>query len=476
MLSKFRLVSYTVISNFISTFIASMVAIILPRFISIAEYGYFQLFLFYVGYTGFLPLGWLDGMYLRYGGKEYDTLKKSMFSGQIKAVVAIQGGVGLGVIIITRLFINDLQLRQVWYAIGIYIIVIMPKAFLQMLFQCTGKIEIYAKSVIVDKVIYGIVLFFLLLWGFKQFQAPIVAFIIGLIISLLYLLAVSKSIWKTKSDSINEIKNEAILNIKAGISLMFANIVSILIIGIVRFSIERQWGVATFGKISLTMSVSNMLMVFINAVALVMFPMLRRTNADRLAGIYSAMRICLMMPLLGMLIFYYPMKEILSLWLPQYAESLIYMAILFPMCVYESKMSMLISTYLKTLRKERYLLLVNSVTVILSAISTYVFAFVMHNLNLLILSIVILLAFRCVFAELLLSRVLEISVKKDIVLELALTAIFIFFSWAVGGILGLLGYLVAYGVYIFIQRKQLMALFKIAKEKLYHQKLCERKE
>ena len=38
-------------------------------------------------------------------------------------------------------------------------------------------------------------------------------------------------------------------------------------------------------------------------------------------------------------IFYYPIKLILSTWLPQYADSLRYMALLFPICIYESKMS-----------------------------------------------------------------------------------------------------------------------------------------
>ena len=47
---------------------------------------------------------------------------------------------------------------------------------------------------------------------------------------------------------------------------MFANIASMLIIGVVRFGIERSWDVETFGKVSLTLSASNLMMLFINAV------------------------------------------------------------------------------------------------------------------------------------------------------------------------------------------------------------------
>ena len=257
-------------------------------------------------------------------------------------------------------------------------------------------------------------------------------------------------------------------NISCGAKLMFANISSSLIIGFVRVSIEQKWDVDTFGKVSLTMSVSNLLMVFIRAVALVMFPMLRRTDESKLSGIYSKMRTCLMIPLLGMLVFYYPAKVILSAWLPQYADSLIYMALLFPMCVFESKMSMLIETYMKTLRKEKWLLMVNLTTVGLSVACTGTTVYWLHNLDLAVVSIVVLLAFRCVLAETLLSRAIEIDVKKDIACELALTVIFITASWFIGGVAGLAVYLAAYVAYLFIKRKSIADMAVMVKSKIIH--------
>ena len=64
-----------------------------------------------------------------------------------------------------------------------------------------------------------------------------------------------------------------------------------------------EWNVEVFGKISLTLTISNFLMVFIRAVALVLFPMLRRTKADDLSQIYNTMYLCLMIPLAGSLFF-----------------------------------------------------------------------------------------------------------------------------------------------------------------------------
>jgi hypothetical protein len=60
----------------------ALVILIVPKLIGIQEYGYWQLYLFYSFYVGFLHFGWNDGIYLRYGGKEYLELDKKLFFSQ----------------------------------------------------------------------------------------------------------------------------------------------------------------------------------------------------------------------------------------------------------------------------------------------------------------------------------------------------------------------------------------------------------
>ena len=179
-------------------------------------------------------------------------------------------------------------------------------------------------------------------------------------------------------------------NISVGIKLMFSNIAGMLIVGIVRFSIEQVWSVETFGKVSLSMSVSNLMMLFITAVSVVMFPLLKRTPQEKWADNYKLMRNILVIPLLGLLVLYYPAKVILSAWLPQYEESLRYMALMFPMCLYEGKMSMLINTYMKAMRMEKQMLLVNLISVTLSVLSTGLVIFLLKDLVLSVVSIMVL--------------------------------------------------------------------------------------
>lgn len=236
---------------------------------------------------------------------------------------------------------------------------------------------------------------------------------------------------------------------------MLASLSNMLIIGVVRFGIENYWDISTFGKVSLTLSILNMVMTAINAVAVIMYPMLRRTDRNTLPKIYNILRVLLMSLIFGGSIFYYPAHRILSLCLPQYAETLRYAAILLPMCAYESKTSMLVITYYQTLRLENQLMKCNMAAFTLSVVLTLVSTIILNSVTAAILSILIVLIFRSIISELLLAKHIAIDVKKDIIIELIMTIAFIICNWFFG-LWGMLIYAVCFLMYLFIKRKDIL--------------------
>ena len=89
-----------------------------------------------------------------------------------------------------------------------------------------------------------------------------------------------------KLASPKEIAEEAKELVGCGFKLLFASLASQLIIGIVRFAVEQEWGTVVFGKISLTLSMSNMLITCISAVSVVLFPVLKKMDYKRLSEVY----------------------------------------------------------------------------------------------------------------------------------------------------------------------------------------------
>ncbi|EGP4907680.1 hypothetical protein FFQ47_002230 [Enterococcus faecium] len=142
------------------------------------------------------------------------------------------------------------------------------------------------------------------------------------------------------------------------------------------------------------------------------------------------------------------------------------MALVFPISLYEGKMALLINTYLKTLRLERLILLSNMLTVVLSGVVTVITVFVLKSLTLAVLSIVALLAFRSIFAELQLVKYLKIDVYKDILYESMMVCSFIISGWFCTGVSAFMIYLICFAFYLFVKRNDINRVFKESKKLL----------
>ncbi|MEH7500185.1 hypothetical protein V7251_22255, partial [Cytobacillus firmus] len=64
-------------------------------------------------------------------------------------------------------------------------------------------------------------------------------------------------------------------------------------------------------------------------------------------------------------------------------------------------------------------------------------------------------AFRCILAEIILTSFFKINVYKDIILELVMSIIFIVLGWFMNIWVAVIGYLVAYVIYMLIKRKDI---------------------
>ena len=458
--------SYTISSNLISFIVSTLVIVIVPKLIGVENYGYWQLYLFYATYVGLLHFGWNDGIYLRFGGDEYNKLDKRLFFSQFMQLLITQIVIGILIFLLALIIFKDINKEFIFQIVALVLIISNTRLMLLNILQTTNRIKEYAIINMLDRIIYVLLIIFFLLIGIRDFKLMVIADVIGKLLSLSLALYYCRDIVFNKINKYYLTLSETYKNINVGIKIMFANFASFLIIGIVRFGIERTWDVSTFGKVALTISLSSIMMFFISAVGIVIFPILKRINKDKLSIIYKTMRDSLLVLLLGILIIYYPLKTFMVMWLPNYADSLIYLALVFPMFIYEGKMVLLINTYINTLRKENIMFKINIIMMIITAIITYINTQIFNNLDLTVLSIVILLIIRSVIAELYLAKALNIKVLKDIILEILLTTIFILSAWFIDSYITIIIYIVFYIIYLLIKKKDLIITINNIKDLL----------
>ena len=434
--------------------------LVLPKIMTMEDYGIWQLFMFYFSYVGFFHFGWIDGIYLRYGGQNFSALSRKTFGGQfwLLLILLLVEFAIVNILLVSGIIKNSILIfvLRVSSIAGVFYIIF---AYVNFIFQLSDKIKEYARNIILERFLIILLTLICITLIETKYDKVIYVTIMSEFLAMSFGLYTIRDLIFVERDTLYNAMNEAYVNISVGSKLMLANIAGMLILGIIRFGISQEWDIVTFGKVSLTLNISNFLMVFISAVSIVLFPILKRINQDRLAEIYVLLRNILSYSLLAMLITYYPLKILLLYWLPKYSDSLVYMGLLLPICVFESKLQMLVNTYLKSLRQEALMLKINFVSVVFALLMTYVTVVLFHNLKLAILSIVINFAFRLLLAEYFIEKLLSLKLRKDSIEELIVVSSFIFIN-VHESTYGILIYLAVYLIYALINKKQIKETVK----------------
>lgn len=459
-----RNINYTVSANFFVMGISILLNLFVPKFIGVKEYSYWQLYVFYSSYVGFFHFGWLDGIYLKIGGKDYAELDHAELGSQFWYLFIFENILSI-IIIFLVLFFSNSPGKTIILVLTAFVSVIRNcNTFIIYIFQSTNRIKEYAQISRNDRYFYVFFLCIYILADGDNYIVMILLDIISRMIVTVWGFIKLKDIMFNKPLNISVIKNEIFDNIKIGSNLMISNIAGMLIIGISRLLVEFKWDVETFGKLSLTLSISNMFMTFINAVGVVVFPLLRRTNPNKLIELYKYLRNIFVPFSYSLLIFFLPVKKILEIWLPSYKESLIFMGILFPMIIYEGRMSLLITTYLKTIRKEKLIFYANILSLVFSVILSFISAILFNNLLMSVGSILLALALRCIIGELLLVKTLDISIKKKILLESIITIIFVLSNVLINDISAFVIYSISFAIYLILSAEDFFYSLKKIKK------------
>lgn len=451
-------ISYSMVANLVSLSVSVCMVMFVPKFLSVEDYGLWQLFLFYFSYLGFLHFGWEDGIYLRYAGRKFKELPRRGLAGQFYGIMVLQVGLAL-LAAMGGWFSVDDPARKTAFVCAVFLAPLVNfNNLCNFVMQITNRIKDYARLLLVERLVLLMLVLLLLSLGLGAFKYLFIAKVCSLSAAALCGVCLCRNLLHPSFPPCGEMLAETVENIRVGIKLMFANIASMLLVGIVRYGISIGWDVATFGRVSLTLGISNFLMIFISSASVVFFPLVKRLGYERRVEIYTEIRMALSVMLLGMLLIYYPLRCVLSWWIPQYTDSFVYMCVLFPVCLFESKMDLLINTYLKSMRREVLMLKVNLIAVVLSAITTFITVELIHSLNAVVLAIPLLYAFRCLLAEIAVGNILGLDLRGKIAEDICMTAIFMISGWCLDSWLSTVVYGAAYAVYVVCHKESIFQL------------------
>ena len=129
------------IANLVNVAFSLATNFLLPKYLSIESYAGIKEFQLYVSYVGLFHLGFVDGIYLKYGGKTLGKDVDKEFSTDLSTMCIFQTATTIAVLLVAIILRDRI--------LAFFAISILPQNmsnYFKFLYQATGEFDLYGKA------------------------------------------------------------------------------------------------------------------------------------------------------------------------------------------------------------------------------------------------------------------------------------------------------------------------------------------
>ena len=360
-------------SNVIKLISGVLVGFVLPKIMGLEDYGLYKTFTLYVTYVGIFALGINDGIYLKFGGKNYNELDKDEFSSYGRSFIEIEFILSILAIIASLIFFKGeykfVFIMWAFYMLGSNII-----SYFQTISQITMRFgELSAVNIVQS--ILTIVAVLAMLFMYKS-NGELLSYRIYTVLYSCIILGVS--IWYayhyrdilfpvTRNHRILVISREIPFFIKIGFPLMLANLCSSLILSLDRQFVNVLFDLNTYATYAFAYNLLSLITTATSAVSLVIFPILKRTDESSIEKNYNKLIAIVLILVFFCVLCYFPLRIIINWFLPKYVDSINIFRVILPGLAITSAITIVIHNYYKTIGKNVRFFIISVIILVISA-------------------------------------------------------------------------------------------------------------
>lgn len=345
-------------------------SLIIPKYLATADYGYWQLFLLYTTYTGILHFGFLDGILVRWAGKEFEEIRQEV--PVAFRFLLLEQFLVVGVLALVLIAIG-LPFREIGLAVLANAIIVNVLMFFIFTAQAVKRF----KLVTVVNISRGALFLLLTLalfaggrFGYGDLYLATIA--TGSILLILFIVHLRDSLFSqvTPKKFLRAYGKE---NISIGLFVLLGNFTAVLLTTVDRLTVGSFFPITQFAQYTFAMSMCAVVIMFVQAVSLVFFPYLSGSSSELRTRAYQMLRPAITIFWAGALILYFPFTAGVEFYLPHYMASLPLMAILLCMIGFSSQIQILHVNFFKAYRKQRLYFILAGVSLV-CAVTLYLLA------------------------------------------------------------------------------------------------------
>lgn len=420
------------ISNIIKLFSSVLVAFLIPKIMGVKDYGLYKTFTLYATYVGIFQLGFTDGLYLKYGDKDYSNLDRNRFSFYSLFFILSQFLFLFGFFVFGFLAFNRKYLF-ITSMLGAYLLTTNLIAYYQMISQITLRFGELSIRNIVQSVlnILSVVLLYVL---YKKnnseipFQFYVIAInAISFILCIWYILSY-RAITFSKPIC-QDARKEIIGCVRIGFPLMIANLCSTLILIVDRQFVNILFDNATYAVYAFAYNLLALITTLTSAISIVLYPTMKRENKDVLVQKYPAFCSLILMLVFLCCAIYFPLTVFIKWFLPSYKDSLPIFRVLLPGLSVQSVITIIMHNYYKNDLKEVAFFVKSIIILAVSFLANFVAYYVFRTTISISIASVCVMVFWYFLIEEYMVRQYKTKWKKNLLYLSVMMIAFYFSSW-----------------------------------------------
>lgn len=312
-----------------------LVGIVLPKILTISDFGNYRIFMLYCSYASLLHFGFVDGVLVKYGGINVNSLSKNKLSQLFSFFFFLEFFISLTIIIVSVFFFRG-KYQLIFFAVGTYTIIFNFVTAFQFLSQALMNFGIVARmnSVLAILNIINIGLPFLLLnfhvmrkfMYYNYILLYLCSYIIILFIYVYHFIFKIKLIHFTLKCK----RSDVIEIFKIGLPITIASQIANITLNLDNQFVSLFFSTNEFAIYSFSYNLISLTISIVLAISTVLFPYLNRQKKNELINNYTPKMAFMLLFIYATLFSYYPVEFIIKFILPEYTSALGYFRVLLP--------------------------------------------------------------------------------------------------------------------------------------------------
>ncbi len=303
-------------ANAIQTIASIIIGFVVPAILSIEGYAGLKTYTLFTTYAGILHFGFVDGIYLKYGGKNEKFVDKGVLKAEHRFLVLFQL-----LMTVICLGISFLIHDKVVLLFSISILPINLLNFHKMFYQAVGNFKKYSLLMHIYSIAYvGINIVLALLIKSENFVFYCLALFAANMITLL----IGEMFFFIKTHGVKANYSKDVLrNINVGFFLLLGNLAAVFLYAIDKWTIKLFYDTSDFSYYSFAVSLFNIIIVLLNSISLTFYNVFARGISEERVRSFKKILLVLGAASTGV---YYGLVWIIQHFLSKYEPSLMIIA------------------------------------------------------------------------------------------------------------------------------------------------------